>query len=172
MEIPYVLMQVIIYASITYAMIGFEWTAAKFFWYLYILFFGVIAFTFYGMMMVALTPNAQLATICASFFYALFNLFSGFLIVKPKIPPWWIWYYWICPVSWIINGLVNSQFGDVTTMMTSTDGTRVAVNKYIEDNFGFEKSFLKYTAIGLLGWAVIFAGIFVLAIRYLNFQRR
>nr|XP_024391802.1 ABC transporter G family member 36-like isoform X3 [Physcomitrium patens] len=171
-EIPYVLMQVIIYASITYAMIGFEWTAAKFFWYLYILFFGVIAFTFYGMMMVALTPNAQLATICASFFYALFNLFSGFLIVKPKIPPWWIWYYWICPVSWIINGLVNSQFGDVTTMMTSTDGTRVAVNKYIEDNFGFEKSFLKYTAIGLLGWAVIFAGIFVLAIRYLNFQRR
>jgi hypothetical protein len=64
-------------------MIGFEWSAAKFFWFLYIVFMGVLAFTYYGMMMVALTPNATLATICASFFYALFNLFSGFLIVKP-----------------------------------------------------------------------------------------
>lgn len=81
-EIPYVLLQVILYAAITYSLIGFDWTAAKFFWFLYILFFGVLAFTYYGMMMVALTPNATLAIICASFFYALFNLFSGFLIVK------------------------------------------------------------------------------------------
>jgi hypothetical protein len=64
-------------------MIGFEWTAPKFFWFLYILFFSLITFTYYGMMMVAITPNAQLATICASFFYSLFNLFSGFLITKP-----------------------------------------------------------------------------------------
>lgn len=82
-EIPYVFVQVLMYASVTYAMIGFEWTAAKFFWYLYILFFGVLAFTYYGMMMVSLTPNATLATICASFFYAVFNLFSGFLIARP-----------------------------------------------------------------------------------------
>jgi hypothetical protein len=74
------------YAGISYSMIGFEWTAAKFFWYWYLLFFGVIAFTYYGMMMVALTPNATLATICASFFYGLFNLFSGFLILKPVCP--------------------------------------------------------------------------------------
>ena len=86
-EIPFVLVQVSVYGLISYAMIGFEWTPAKFFWYLYVLFFGVITFTYYGMMMVALTPNATLATICASFFYALFNLFSGFLISKPVCPP-------------------------------------------------------------------------------------
>ena len=82
-EIPYVLIQTAMYALVSYSMIGFEWTAAKFFWYYYVLFFGVIAFTYYGMMMVALTPNALLATIAASFFYGLFNLFSGFLIAKP-----------------------------------------------------------------------------------------
>lgn len=64
-------------------MIGFEWTAAKYFWFFFILFFGVLYHTYYGMMMVSLTPNATLATICASFFYAVFNLFSGFLIPKP-----------------------------------------------------------------------------------------
>lgn len=77
------LIQAIMYSLITYSMIGFEWTAPKFFWFLYILFFSLITFTYYGMMMVAITPNAQLATICASFFYSLFNLFSGFLITKP-----------------------------------------------------------------------------------------
>jgi ABC-type multidrug transport system permease subunit len=82
-EIPYVLVQSILYAGITYSMIGFEWTAVKFFWFLFVLFFSLISFTFYGMMMVALTPNSQLAQILASFFYSLFNLFSGFLIAKP-----------------------------------------------------------------------------------------
>lgn len=82
-EVPYVLIQASAYALITYSMIGFEWTAAKFFWFLFVLYFSLISFTFYGMMMVALTPNSQLAQIVASFFYALFNLFSGFLIPKP-----------------------------------------------------------------------------------------
>ena len=86
MEVPYVLVQVLMYTIITYAMVGFEWTAAKFFWYFYVTYFGVIMFTYYGMMMVALTPNATLVTICASFFYSLFNLFSGFLITKPVRP--------------------------------------------------------------------------------------
>jgi ABC-type multidrug transport system permease subunit len=82
-EIPYVLVQSILYGLITYSMIGFEWTAVKFFWFLFVLFFSLISFTFYGMMMVALTPNSQIAQILASFFYSLFNLFSGFLITKP-----------------------------------------------------------------------------------------
>ncbi len=82
-EIPYVLAQASLYALIVYSMVGFEWTAAKFFWFLFVLYFSLISFTFYGMMMVALTPNSQLAQIVASFFYSLFNLFSGFLIAKP-----------------------------------------------------------------------------------------
>ena len=31
-EVPYVLVQAVVYAAITYSMIKFEWTAAKFFW--------------------------------------------------------------------------------------------------------------------------------------------
>jgi hypothetical protein len=91
------------------------------------------------------------------------------------IPPWWIWYYWICPVSWIINGLVNSQMGDVTTPLTvlgSEAKTKPNVAQYIKDTFGFERSFLKWAAVGAAGWALFFAFIFILAIKFLNFQRR
>jgi ABC-type multidrug transport system ATPase subunit len=173
-EIPYVFVQVLMYATTIYAMIGFEWTAAKYFWFFFILFFGVLYHTYYGMMMVSLTPNATLATICASFFYAIFNLFSGFLIPKPLIPPWWIWYYWICPLSWVFSGLANSQFGDISTqiVISGTGGQTKALNQYLKDYYGIERSFLKFNAVGILGWTLFFAIVFCLAIKKLNFQRR
>jgi hypothetical protein len=64
-------------------MIGFEWTAAKFFWYLFFMVFTLLYFTFYGMMAVGLTPNYHIASIVSSAFYAIWNLFSGFVIPRP-----------------------------------------------------------------------------------------
>ena len=46
------------------------------------------------------------------------------------------------------------------------------VNQYIKDTFGFEGSFLKWIAVGLAGWALFISLVFVLAIKFLNFQRR
>jgi hypothetical protein len=82
-ELPYCLAQTLVYALITYSMINFTWTAPKFFWYVFITFFSLLYFTYYGMMAVALTPNHQIAAIVASGFYSIFNLFSGFLIFRP-----------------------------------------------------------------------------------------
>jgi hypothetical protein len=64
-------------------MINLEWSVTKFLWYVFIMFFTLLYFTYYGMMAVALTPNHQVAAILASGFYSVFNLFSGFLIFKP-----------------------------------------------------------------------------------------
>lgn len=82
-EIPYVLVQTLMYGLITYSMLAFEWTPAKFFWYIYIMFMSLLIYTYYGMMMVAVTPNFILASIVSAFFYTLFNLYSGFLIPRP-----------------------------------------------------------------------------------------
>ena len=82
-EIPYIFIQASAYGLIVYALIGFEWTAAKFFWYLFYMFFTLLYFTFYGMMSVAVTPNHHVAAIVAAAFYGIWNLFSGFIIPKP-----------------------------------------------------------------------------------------
>ncbi|KAH9611644.1 hypothetical protein KSS87_005311, partial [Heliosperma pusillum] len=79
-EIPYIFVQALVYGVIVYAMIGFEWTAAKFLWYLFFMFFTLCYFTYYGMMTVAITPNHHVAAIIASAFYGIWNLFSGYLI--------------------------------------------------------------------------------------------
>ena len=82
-EIPYIFAQTIVYCLIVYAMIGFEWTATKFFWYTFFQFCCLLYMTFYGMMTVAITPNANIAAIVAASFYGFFNLFSGFIIPRP-----------------------------------------------------------------------------------------
>lgn len=82
-ELPYILIQSALYGVIVYAMIGFEWTVAKFFWYLFFMYFTLLYFTFYGMMAVGITPNHSIASIVSAFFYAVWNLFSGFIIPRP-----------------------------------------------------------------------------------------
>ncbi|KAK1305951.1 Pleiotropic drug resistance protein 3 [Acorus calamus] len=168
-EIPYIFVQSVIYGVLVYAMIGFEWTAAKFFWYIFYMYITLLYFTYYGMMAVGMTPNHNIAAIVSAAFYAIWNLFSGFLIPRPKIPIWWRWYYWACPVAWTLYGLVASQFGDIQTTM---DGGNVSVEQFLRDYFGFKHDFLGIVAVVLVGFTVLFAMVFAFSIKVFNFQRR
>ncbi|KAJ9555193.1 hypothetical protein OSB04_009807 [Centaurea solstitialis] len=138
-EIPYIFVQTIVYGIIVYAMIGFEWTAVKFFWYLFFMYFTFLYFTFYGMMTVAVTPNHNFAAIISSAFYAIWNLFSGFIVPRTRMPIWWRWYYYICPIAWTLYGLVASQFGDITDKLEN--GKTVA--EFVHNFYGFEYDFIK-----------------------------
>ncbi|GJM98188.1 hypothetical protein PR202_ga15175 [Eleusine coracana subsp. coracana] len=57
MEIPYVFIQASYYTIIVYAMMSFQWTAAKFFWFFFVSYFSFLYFTYYGMMTVSISPN-------------------------------------------------------------------------------------------------------------------
>ncbi|GLT69508.1 hypothetical protein SLA2020_416550 [Shorea laevis] len=172
-EIPYVLVQTTYYTLIVYAMVGFQWTAAKFFWFFFISFFSFLYFTYYGMMTVSITPNHQVASIFAAAFYALFNLFSGFFIPKPRIPKWWIWYYWICPVAWTVYGLIVSQYGDVEkTIRVPGITPDPSIKSYIESQFGYDPNFMGPIAAVLVGFTVFFAFMYAYCIKTLNFQTR
>ncbi|KAG0465358.1 hypothetical protein HPP92_019522 [Vanilla planifolia] len=167
-EIPYIFVQAVIYGVIVYAMIGFEWTVVKFFWYLFFMYFTFLYFTYYGMMAVGLTPSYNIAAIVSSAFYGLWNLFSGFIIPRPRIPVWWRWYYWACPVSWTLYGLVASQFGDIEEKIETNE----TVSQFLKNYFGFRHDFLAVVATIVVGFAALFAFLFAFSIKALNFQRR
>ncbi|RWR83360.1 ABC transporter G family member 39-like protein [Cinnamomum micranthum f. kanehirae] len=167
-EIPYVFLQTVIYGVIVYAMIAFEWTAPKFFWYLYFMFFTLLYFTYYGMMAVGLTPNQNISAIVSSAFYSIWNVFSGFLIPRPRIPLWWRWYYWACPIAWTLYGMVASQFGDIQEPMESGE----TVADFVRVYFGFQHDFLGVVSAAIVGFSVLFAFVFAFSIKTLNFQRR
>ncbi|XP_058223774.1 pleiotropic drug resistance protein 1-like isoform X2 [Rhododendron vialii] len=167
-ELPYILVQSVIYGVIVYSMIGFEWTVAKFFWYLFFMYCTFLYFTYYGMMTVAVTPNHSIAAIVASAFYAVWNLFSGFIIPKTRIPLWWRWYVYICPVSWTLYGLVASQFGDIQDRLDTGE----TVKQFVVNYFDFRHDFVGYVGIIVAGIAVLFGFIFAFSIKAFNFQNR
>ncbi|XP_051142945.1 ABC transporter G family member 31-like isoform X2 [Andrographis paniculata] len=170
-EFPYILVQTVIYTIITYFMMNYERTAGKIFMYLLFMFLTFLYFTFFGMMAVGLTPTLNLAAVYSGAFYATWNLFSGFLIPVPNIPPWWTWLYYICPVAWSLRGIITSQLGDVETTVIGPDfeGT---VKEFISQRFGFESKMLWPTTGVLIGFSVVFFGAYVFSVKALNFQRR
>ncbi|KAI9393540.1 hypothetical protein POPTR_006G248500v4 [Populus trichocarpa] len=167
-EIPYTLVQALIYGVIVYSMIGFEWTAIKFFWYIFFMYFTLLYMTFYGMMNVAITPNHSIASLVSSAFYAIWNLFSGFIIPRTRVPIWWRWYCWACPFSWTLYGLIASQYGDLEDKLEGDE----TVKDFLRNYFGFRHDFVGICAIVVVGMSVLFAFTFAFSIRTFNFQRR
>jgi ABC-type multidrug transport system ATPase subunit/ABC-type multidrug transport system permease subunit len=171
-ELPYTLFQTILYGVITYSMIGYYWSMDKFFWYLFVTICTFLSFTYYGMLTIAISPNAQVAAVIASAFYTLFNLFSGFLITRPQLPRWWVWYYWICPTAWTLNGLITSQYGDLRKKIRIDGKPEQAIEDFLKDYFGFHRDFLGAVAAVLVIFPVFFALLFSISMSRFNFQKR
>ncbi|XP_027068458.2 ABC transporter G family member 39-like [Coffea arabica] len=171
-EVLYVSIQTFVYTLIIYSMIGFEWTAAKFFLFYYFLLTCYTYYTMFGMMLVALTPNIQVAAISMSFFMSFWNLFSGFLIPRTQIPIWWRWYYWGSPVAWSIYGTITCQIGDKTNQVVVPGSPNVTVKGYLKHGLGYDHDFLPVVGVVHICWVLLFAFGFALGIRYLNFQTR
>ncbi|XP_064941483.1 ABC transporter G family member 43-like [Musa acuminata AAA Group] len=171
-EMVYILAQGLLYSLLLFSMIGFIWQATTFFWFFFFIFMSFAYFVLHGMMIVALTPDHQVASILSSFFYTFWNLFSGFLIPRPSIPVWWRWYYWGDPVAWTIYGVVASQLGQKENLIDIPGESRITVKQFLEDNLGYEHSFLGYVALAHLGFALVFFLVFGYSIKCLNFQKR
>uniref|UniRef100_A0A0D9VF50 ABC transporter domain-containing protein n=1 Tax=Leersia perrieri TaxID=77586 RepID=A0A0D9VF50_9ORYZ len=171
-EFIYNSLQAILYTVIIYAMIGYDWKANKFFYFLFFIVSSFNYFTFFGMMLVACTPSALLANILITFALPLWNLFAGFLIVRKALPIWWRWYYWANPVSWTIYGVIASQFGENSGSFSVTDGKPVEIKQFLDDNLGIQHDFLGYVILAHFGYMVAFVVIFGYSINFLNFQKR
>ncbi|GAB2261691.1 hypothetical protein Droror1_Dr00002688 [Drosera rotundifolia] len=172
-EFPYVLVQSFIYSSMFYTMASFEWKLLKFAWYLYFMFFTLLYFTLFGMMTIAVTPNHNVAAIMSAPFYMLWNLFSGFMIPRMRIPIWWRWYYWANPVAWTLYGLLTSQYSDMDDPVTLADGIQtLPIKQFLEDQFGYRHDFLVVAAIMVAGFCLVFAVTFAYAIKSFNFLKR
>ncbi|GLU04056.1 hypothetical protein SLE2022_212230 [Rubroshorea leprosula] len=170
-EVPYVLIQTAEFVIITYPMIGYYASGYKVFWYFYTMFCSLLYFNFLGMALVSLTPNVMVAAILASFFYKIYNIFSGFVIPQPEIPGWWIWMYYLTPTSWSLRGMLTSQYGDIHEKVLVFGETKTMAS-FLKDYFGFQHDQLAVTAIILMLFPVAFALLFAFCVGRLNFQRR
>ncbi|OIV98220.1 hypothetical protein TanjilG_18759 [Lupinus angustifolius] len=167
-ELPYTVVQVTIYAIIVYAMMGFQWTAAKFFLNLFFIFITILYFTYNGMALSAISPNQPFASILSSLMSTVWTLFAGFLIPTQKIAIWLRWLAWLCPTLWSMYGLVASQYADLQSKLYSGE----TVSEFMKDHYGFSYDFLWVVSLVLIGFSFVFAFAYIYGTAALNFQKR
>jgi ABC-2 type transporter len=81
-EVPYMMGTVLVFCVILYPMVGFQFTAVRFLWFILFITLSFMYYTLYGMMCVALTPNIEMAGGLSFFVFMLWNVFSGFIISR------------------------------------------------------------------------------------------
>ena len=73
--------------------------------------------------------------------------------VRPNIPPWWIWAYWLSPFSWAVRSVVVNEFMDPkwTGIPVSAATPDVSVGQSVLDTFGFyTERFWVWAGVGYL----------------------
>ncbi|PAN14215.1 hypothetical protein PAHAL_2G391800 [Panicum hallii] len=171
-ESLYCIAQGVLYTIPIYAMIGYEWKADKFFYFLFFFTACFLYFSMFGAMLVACTPSQVLATILVSIILTCWNIFSGFLITRPALPVWWRWFYWCDPVAWTIYGVIGSQFGDVDRTVTVPGNPDKIVKVFLKETYGMKHDFLGYVVLAHFGYILLFLFLFAYGTKTLNFQKR
>uniref|UniRef100_A0A166EM04 ABC transporter domain-containing protein n=1 Tax=Daucus carota subsp. sativus TaxID=79200 RepID=A0A166EM04_DAUCS len=95
------------------------------------------------------------------------------IIGAMRIPVYWMWYYYICPMAWTVYGLIVSQFGDVEDTIEVPGVTPdPSIKAYMEVQFGYDPDFMVPVGTIIVGFTVFFAFMYALCLRTLNFQTR
>ncbi|CAL4917606.1 unnamed protein product [Urochloa decumbens] len=170
-EIPYVFIQALLYTFIIYPTIGYYWTAHKLLLFFYAIFCSILSYTYVGLLFVSVTPTVQVATILGSFFNAMQTLFSGFLLPTPQMPNLWIWLYYLCPTSWILDALLTSQYGSIDKEVKAFGETK-SVAAFLNDYYGFNQDRLSVVTAVITAFPIVLIILYSVSIEKLNFQKR
>ena len=95
-----------------------------------------------------------------------------FLHFFQRIPRWWIWYYWICPLAWSVYGLIVTQYGDLEEVIEVPGQSKQTISYYVTHHFGYHRNFMPVVAPVLVLFAAFFAFMYAVWIKKLNFQQR
>ncbi|XP_010541365.1 PREDICTED: ABC transporter G family member 42-like [Tarenaya hassleriana] len=172
-ELPYSLIQSLVFIAIVYPMMGYSMSIAKVLWTFYIIFWSFLIFNYLGMLLVAITPTLHVAFTLRSAFYAMVNLFSGYLMPEPNIPKWWLWMYYLNPTSWVLNGLLTTQYGDMNEEIISVFGQReTTVSSFLEEYYGYRQDMQVVVRTVLVAFSIVLAFMFAFFMGKLNFQKK
>lgn len=179
-EIPYVVGATFLFTAVFYPTVGFT-GVARFVWYWLILSLHVLMQTYFGQLLAFAMPSVEVAAIMGVLLNSIFFLFMGFNPPAAELPSGYRWLYHITPPKYSLAMLVSMMFGQCT------DGSEVGcqamenaplsvgsanVKQYIENVFEMKYDDMWLNLAVVIGCTVLFRVLALLALRYVNHQKR
>ena len=111
-ELPYTILQALIFSIINYWAVGLRADAGAFFTFFLICLLmgdlGIGLASFFS----AIAPDFRTASSMSFPVLMVSFLFAGFYVQKPLIPDYWIWAYYISFINYGLNSLAINEFPD------------------------------------------------------------
>jgi ABC-type multidrug transport system ATPase subunit/ABC-type multidrug transport system permease subunit len=183
-EVPYVFFSTLLLMAPYYPLVGFT-GATTFVAYWLHLGMHVLWQTYFGQLMSALMPTVEVAQIFGVLLEMIFFLFCGFNPPGSAIPTGYKWLYHITPHKYSLALVAALVFGDCPS---DGDGSEIGcqvmsgvppsladdmtVKQYVEDVFLMKHSEIWKNFGFVLGFIVIYRVLGLLALRFVNHQKK
>ncbi|KAG2454171.1 hypothetical protein HYH02_001206 [Chlamydomonas schloesseri] len=171
LRIPETLINSAAFSVMVYSSVGLTMDAGRFFIFLLnLIAMGIQSVTTFQLLG-ALTRNDVATQGLGGVLLMINVLLSGFPIARTSIPGWWIWGYWLSPMSWSLRSmLVSEMTSDEWPLANLADPTGPTVGEDAMAMRGFQTEwFWVWAGIGyVLGIALLQLVAQVLALTFLG----
>ncbi|RLN90500.1 hypothetical protein BBJ28_00004158 [Nothophytophthora sp. Chile5] len=193
-EIPYCFTSSLLFTVVFFPFVGFQgFTAAVLFWLACSLM--VLMQVYMGMMFAYALPSEEVAAIVGVLINSVFILFMGFSPPAYAIPSGYQWLYKISPLKFPMSIMVSLVFADCDELPTWDEATQtylnvgsqlgcqpmadspvdvghITVKEYTEEYFGMKHHTITRNFVVVIGCIVLFRILGLLALRFVNHQKR
>ncbi|CAL9131728.1 unnamed protein product [Musa acuminata var. zebrina] len=169
LRIPISILETIVWTAMTYYTIGYAPEASRFFKQLVLVFL---------IQQMAAGLFRTVAGICRSMIISntggalsvlIIFVLGGFILPKDVIPKWWIWGFWISPLTYGYNALAVNEFLAPRWMNRRAADGRPLGRSILENASVFaEARWYWIGALALLGFSILFNLLFTFFLMYLN----
>ncbi|KJZ73325.1 hypothetical protein HIM_07329 [Hirsutella minnesotensis 3608] len=109
-DIPVILFQVSVLSLILYFMVGLTKTAGGFFTFWIIVVSTTMCMTALFKAIGASFKSLDGASKVSGFIFLAAIIYTGFMIQKPQMHPWFVWLFWIDPLAYSFDALLSNEF--------------------------------------------------------------
>lgn len=109
-DIPILIFQISIFSIVLYFMVGLKATAGAFFTYWFVIYMSTMVMTALFRAIGAGFPTFDAASKVSGFSISALITYIGYQIPKPEMHPWFVWIYWINPMSYGFEALLGNEF--------------------------------------------------------------
>ncbi|KAJ2556100.1 ATP-binding cassette transporter snq2, partial [Coemansia sp. RSA 1933] len=120
-DIPFMLLQIIVFSCILYFATGLERTAAHFFTFLLYLFVGCLCLTAFFRLVGNVSPNIDVAHTLSGVCLLFMILLVGYMQPPKSMHPWFKWIYWINPLAYGFKALMANEFRNLRLECTGAN---------------------------------------------------
>ncbi|ATZ56223.1 BcatrB [Botrytis cinerea B05.10] len=109
-DIPVLLVQVSHFSLVMYFMVGLRQDAGAFFTYWILIFAATMCMTALFRAVGAGFSTFDAASKVSGFLVSALIMYTGYMIQKPDMHPWFVWIYWIDPLAYGFSAILANEF--------------------------------------------------------------